>query len=643
MAVVLDAVEGKAANPVAIKVLHRSLTPAAVVQQRFAREVAVARSLHHPAIVEFYEAFEEDGHQFLVMERMHGTLQEWVNQNGPVPLSVALCSMARVLEGLHHAHGSGVIHRDIKPQNLLLDADGRLKVSDFGIALSRDDGSDLTATGVLLGTLAFMAPEQKRNPRAVGPAADIYAIGAVLLWMLTGRLPFNAYVESRRASALAPFAPELSTIIDQACRFVPAQRFETAAEFAAALRAAEARLCATDSTEDRLQPRVLPEAPSLPLSTTTTWSTAADDTLPPETPEAPALAAPKLVRWAPWFLLATVSLTWLLTFSTTDQTKADNPSLATASKPASPKRLDGLLPCDGPPINFTITQRLGPRETLGLAAADLDANGQTDLVFVNQLSKTLSLVWDGQLEDTPTTQATIDELTVGRALGNPAVGDVNGDRISDLVVALPDQSELQVWLGSQDRSLRALNPQFQDGTPHNLHLLDWDSDGQLDLFMNHRDGVFIRRGTPNGVFAPPEGLFPDQNTSLVGVARDVSAERPPAIWVRTDHRLYIVESSADGTIHRRTELRDLNGPPLRLGVLRQPGTDSILVAWEPWRNGQIARFTTGSDTLDGCILGQQNGTDDHVVADVNQDGSPDLLGYRTCAGCESMHRLKVSF
>jgi serine/threonine-protein kinase len=159
--------------------------------QRCLGEAQTAAGLHHTNIVHIYEVGEIDGAPYFSMEFVEGgTLSERLRKGLSSPRETAELLMP-VARALHFAHQHGVVHRDMKPQNILIDPDGVPKVADFGIAKRMDDDSALTRSGAVIGTPTYMAPEQaKGSSRDVGPAADVYSLGAILYEMLTGRPPF---------------------------------------------------------------------------------------------------------------------------------------------------------------------------------------------------------------------------------------------------------------------------------------------------------------------------------------------------------------------------------------------------------------------------------------------------------------------
>ena len=177
---------------VALKVLREHYADDEGFVERFRREAKNAASLNHPSVVQIYDQGRaEDGTYFIAMEHMPGgTLKERINKVGPLAPAEAARIASQVVEALALAHGRGIVHRDIKPHNVLLSASGEAKVGDFGIARAATSRT-MTETNLLLGTAAYMSPEHVRGER-VGPQSDLYSLGVVLYEMLTGELPYKA-------------------------------------------------------------------------------------------------------------------------------------------------------------------------------------------------------------------------------------------------------------------------------------------------------------------------------------------------------------------------------------------------------------------------------------------------------------------
>lgn len=216
-------------------------------QERFRREAQAAGRLHHPNIVSTFDYGETESSAYIVMEYLPGpSLKTLLAEHQALPLADIGRIMQGLLAGLRHSHQRGVVHRDIKPGNVVFSADGDVKITDFGIA--HLEASGLTRDGSVIGTPAYMAPEQVLS-EPVDARTDLYSAGVVLYEMLTGRRPFQGseasilhrivHLEPARPSELAPtLSPDLDTVTAKALAKQPADRFQTAAEFDEALRAA---------------------------------------------------------------------------------------------------------------------------------------------------------------------------------------------------------------------------------------------------------------------------------------------------------------------------------------------------------------------------------------------------------------------
>ena len=194
MSVVYRARDRRLNRPVAIKVLPPELAHDAAIRTRFTREAQMAAQLTHAHIVPIYDVGEQDGLAYFVMAIVHGgNLATLLTREPRQPVEEARRLLSEIADALAYAHLRGVIHRDIKPDNILLDeSSGRAMVTDFGIARAMELSSRLTATGIAVGTPAYMSPEQALGDREVDGRSDIYSLGVLGYQMLTGRLPFSA-------------------------------------------------------------------------------------------------------------------------------------------------------------------------------------------------------------------------------------------------------------------------------------------------------------------------------------------------------------------------------------------------------------------------------------------------------------------
>jgi serine/threonine-protein kinase len=190
MAVVYKAIDHLLNRHVAIKVLSESLSNDSEFIRRFTREAQAAASLSHQNIVNVYDVGRDGYTQYIVMELVEGiTLKDHILENGPLPVAEAAEIAIQICEGLAQAHENQIVHRDIKPHNILLGHNGRVKITDFGIARAASS-STITQTGSVMGSVHYFSPEQARGG-VVGEKSDIYSLGIVLYEMLTGELPFD--------------------------------------------------------------------------------------------------------------------------------------------------------------------------------------------------------------------------------------------------------------------------------------------------------------------------------------------------------------------------------------------------------------------------------------------------------------------
>jgi tRNA A-37 threonylcarbamoyl transferase component Bud32 len=247
MGAVYEAVDTLTERPVAMKVLRAELARQPELIERFRSEAVTLARLNHPNIALLYDFFLEGGDYYMAMEFVRGkTLEKMIQQERCLDANLAGSIMRQTLDGLSHAHSMGVLHRDIKPGNILVTEDMRVKVADFGIA--RVLGSSrMTRTGRIIGTLEYISPERIQGDEA-DPRSDLYAAGVVLYEMLSGRLPFTGTTDFELIKSHMEQQPPLlgqvlgsastanwDAIVAKAMAKSPADRFQTADEFSQAL------------------------------------------------------------------------------------------------------------------------------------------------------------------------------------------------------------------------------------------------------------------------------------------------------------------------------------------------------------------------------------------------------------------------
>jgi serine/threonine protein kinase len=248
MAVVYRATEAGLGRRVALKVLPPEMTLSRELTERFKREARLAASLEHPSIIPVYREGQAGRFLFMAMKFIEGrSLEDIIESQGPLPVAVVIQVLRAATSALAYAHDRGIVHRDIKSANILVDRDGRVVVTDFGIARAVED-ANLTSTGTMVGTPYFMSPEQCAA-RRIGPQSDQYSLGVVAFQMLTGSVPFQAetlpgimhhhfYTQVPDiANARLDIPVALRELIDRALAKKPENRFASTQAMVAALEA----------------------------------------------------------------------------------------------------------------------------------------------------------------------------------------------------------------------------------------------------------------------------------------------------------------------------------------------------------------------------------------------------------------------
>jgi serine/threonine protein kinase len=287
---------------VAVKLLLPELAVDDALRVRFRNEAIAAAKLTHPGIVATYDTGDDDGTAYIVMELVEGkTLRRLIDERGTLPVRDAVDISTQVADALEHAHRQGLVHRDIKPANVLVQPDGRVKVTDFGIAKAAGS-DDLTRTGHVVGTARYLAPEQV-NSQPVDSRADVYALGLLLYEMLAGKAPFAGDTEMATAVARLTNAPEpvsaarpdvprpLEDAVARSLARDPEYRFQSAQAFKDALTGGDAAPTG----------RLAPPRPPPPTPAPAPPGRGRDAARPQ--PRAAPVPPPRRARRWPWVLL----------------------------------------------------------------------------------------------------------------------------------------------------------------------------------------------------------------------------------------------------------------------------------------------------------------------------------------------------
>lgn len=360
---------------VAIKTILPAAAQGGEAKERFAREARAAGVLNHPNLVTIYEFGEDQGVLYIAMEFVKGHDLDELLLDQSLSRSEALEVLAQVCDGLGFAHRQHIVHRDIKPTNVRVQRDGRrlhAKVMDFGVA--KISNSDMTATGMVMGTVSYMAPEYIRTGKP-DPRSDLFAVGVMLYESLSGRKPFsgdttptvlykivNEAPEPIEIGHLQGISPAIRSVLDRALTKNPDERFQTAEDFAKALRAAKDPSWTGQMEEvTSLLQAAAPTAPARPAASAPTLQTPAAPTAP--IPVAAAMpSAPRAAHGnrGLWLGLAALLLVgaggtgwWLLRQAPAPAGGTEIPPTDPANSNAQPPRAAGANPA-GPVVKSSL-------------------------------------------------------------------------------------------------------------------------------------------------------------------------------------------------------------------------------------------------------------------------------------------------
>jgi hypothetical protein len=416
-------------RPVAVKILSRKFSGDEKFVTRFRREAQASAGLNHPHVVSVFDTGSHQDLHYIVMEYVEGeTLGALMAREGPLPPARAVQIAADVAEALESAHRQDLVHRDVKPGNVMTDPEGRVKVVDFGIARAAADDT-LTQTGLVLGTAAYLSPEQARGDRA-DARSDIYSLGCVLYEMLAGRPPFTAdssvamaykhvNEDPRPLSEVGPeVPPDVQAAVMRALEKDPARRFQTAEEMRATLVAA--------------LPTAPEQAAKIPMAAggdTEVMPPTAEKTTPPTAPPG------RDRRW--WLaaavvagLLAILGVS-LLAGAGPDPRETRREARREARQEASPPADQGPLSVDGAYEQLTETI------TDGIAAGEVEEEAGEELLKKSE--EALSAYQEGDLTGaigklSELNQKTAEYVDKGEMSGNRAVAIQEAS--NDLAVAM---------------------------------------------------------------------------------------------------------------------------------------------------------------------------------------------------------------
>lgn len=430
----------------AIKIM--STPPTAAAQARQKREARIMAGLDHPHVLTIFDTFEEDGRQHVVMERCEESVAGRVMREGPYEPEEALRLIRQVLDAVLAAHEAGVVHRDIKPQNILITPRGNAKVADFGLAWIHEDAESLTKTGAVLGTVAFMAPEVRRGIPG-GPAADLYSTGATLAYMITGELPddldrLDLHLDSTQVAhrevltlirGLGAHEPERRGIVDPGPQVTQAEIRRLKARHWGGLLT----LLGAGITLGLVGPDAVEELTTPPTCGITT--DAETQTFP---------------------------------------TRSEHPR--------------------------------GSVEPRWVVLDDIDGDGHLDAAISHQAGHTIRIFWNVEHRPFFREPEALDAYSITDidtvALHGIEVGDVDNDGDLDIIASAKWKSGFITLEQTAPRTFGEPGFDETDGSPHDPVLLDWNEDGLLDLIYTGFSTTALRLAETPWVYQFEQGMGP---------------------------------------------------------------------------------------------------------------------------------------
>lgn len=585
---------------------------------RLRNEAVIATHFSHPHMVEIVDAFEEEEVYCIVMALASGSLNDWIQLRGPVEADIAVPQFVGLLEALQGVHAAGVVHRDIKPANVLISQEGILQLADFGVAHLVNNSEVRTTTGAILGSLAYMSPEQRGGIGDPSISSDLYSLAITMTEALIGEPLIDLFAPRPGQRLKHLVAAELAEVLLTAAAYDVTDRYASAEEMADALRHAHPFTEHVPLSGDTLG-RISVD-PDLALPDTGVTPVVASF----QVPDTPRSRSKWMIPVSLFLLGAPVILGGNYWFRQSEDSKVFAAEADLSDWGQLPRCTDSL-------VSMQLDYALAPPEALGVTAADLDGDQQIDLIFTNQLDPSISIYWGegtGSLRE-PTT------LSIVRSESRIGVGDLNEDGLPDLVIASPDNAMFSLRFGTGSRSFGPHQELFQGSRPSFPMVLDWDNDGHQDVMFTHLDCLAWRRGRGDGTFAQHEclgdasrvhGVLKEQGRTsvLVGVAGWLEQWTPGTDgWVIKNTRLVPLPKAR---VHVSMADIDSDGQN-ELYLFRSFTTPSLVRLQAPdWEPCVLA------DTVPLYV-------DLHTMkaVDVNEDGVVDFMGTRTCAGCTSNH------
>lgn len=465
--------------------------------KRLAKEARVTMQILHPNIITIFDTFEENNCLHLVMEKCSGSLDSWVIHNGKMPVNLALQITIQILQGLNKSHSLEIVHRDIKPHNILVSEDGVIKVSDFGLALSPFGTESITRTNAILGSIQFMSPEQRNSPLSVNHRTDIYSVAKTLVWLLEGDGLGDLYVPEVLQILKEKYSEDLVSIIEKAGKINPEERYQSVRDMKQDVEQALSILPACSVSLCGLQLEEILIEDLEPLWSDTGNSINKDISS--------TMKAPPLLYWSIGLILLLLLSLVVRSFSPEINLLPEN-NIQVSKETTFIQKVETYSQCPNAPQEYQDLIRLGPRVTTNHRLYDLDKDGLTDAFFVNLLDESISIYWGNAnfSFDNP------EEIPFGRSIASPLFSDIDHDGVEDIVGFHFQKNEISIQKGLQNRKFREVmmngrDIMLQDPSPIRGAFHDLNEDGWEDLlFVSNldeqgREELIIRLNAQRGL------------------------------------------------------------------------------------------------------------------------------------------------
>ena len=627
----------------AVKMLNPHALISENIRERVLREARITAKINHPHVITVHDSFIEQGLPCIVMELAFGSLADWVRIHGPLSPAQASPALLGVLDALQVAHDLGIIHRDIKPQNLLIGPTGDLKLADFGIAHHLADSKVYTQTGAVMGSFAYMSPEQRQSAKAATEPADIYAIAATLVWALTGRSPMDLCVQKPREEMLAGLPDELSAVIRKASSYDQEARYPSAATLRAALASISEQL---GESPQPLEPIPLGEvsADSLATAMPSPWGGSSQ-------PEAagPALSLGLAIGVGGVVLLSSAAAWWAGGAGAAED--AANWSLK-AKHAAEIQDMPYCFPAksgasvapsySGYSYPRSRIQGPTPREARDLTSGDFNNDGEIDLAIYHLLDEVVHIYWGPGFWtlETNTAVAAYTEIPMGRLTKQIAAGDFNGDGQQDILgIRSEGGTAVVVAYGSVEPERWDVQAYDEADVPGLPLAVDWNEDGISDVLFSQRintDLLFLRLGSREAGLLPAVQLGNGAPPYAVG---RLSEHKGPQMFSVSPGGQVYRSYQPTLTSALQTELLFRAPAPTPWGSIHfgtQGGQPALYLSAGTHATLVYTQDDDGSWIACASSRGHRQSPISHFT-DLNNDGNDEAIMLKTCGYCTSQY------